>query len=177
MLSEVEQESETTKQSFDKLSQHAAEVEDEAGNHLETARSNIEEFRLALDGATSSFNDRKASATEHFEAFEENFRNKLESLTNDFGTVVQEGNTKLATVQNTLDTTSGDVITAMSQKFVEDAVGELSSSADKLTEATSTLREGGESASDLLDGKIGDIIDQLDEVVDIIEEIKPVRGQ
>jgi hypothetical protein len=62
----------------------------------------------------------------------------------------------------------------MSQKFVEDAVGELSSSADKLTEATSTLREGGESASDLLDGKIGDIIDQIDEVVDITEEIKPV---
>ena len=127
-----------------------------------------------MDGATSSFNERKTTLMEHFAAFEEDFKNKLEFLTSDFSRVEEEGNSKLATVQSALDTSSSDILTAISQKFIEEAVGELSESADQLTTATSTLRDAGEGSSEVLDEKLLGIVDQVDDVVAIIEDIRPV---
>jgi methyl-accepting chemotaxis protein len=104
----------------------------------------------------------------------ENFSNQLDSLSSNFSTLATEKSNKLETVQSSVDTISSDVLGAIAQKLVEEAVGELASSAEKFTEATSTLREAGEESNELLDGKLGDIIDRVDDVVEIIEDIKPV---
>jgi len=80
----------------------------------------------------------------------------------------------LEVVQGILDTTSGDMVLRLIKKFVEEALGSQIQP-KTVTEATSTLRElGGEESRELLDEKLGDIIDEVDKVIDIIEDIKPV---
>lgn len=175
--SEVNEDSETTKASFEKLSQQAQEVETEAGNNLETSQSNLEEFQTAVDETTSSFNERKTTLLQHFGAFEEDFKNRLESLNGDFYRVEEESNNKLATVQSTLDTSSSDVLAAIAQKFIEEAVSELSDSADNMTKSVSVLAEAGEGSNDLLDEKLADVVDEIVDVFGFIKEIEPVLEQ
>ena len=53
-------------------------------------------------------------------------------------------------------------------------MGDLTESAGGLTEALGFLETAGSEAGDLLEGGIGDIVDQVSEITDLIEEIKPV---
>lgn len=53
-------------------------------------------------------------------------------------------------------------------------MGDLTESAGGLTDALGFLKDAGEESGELLDGGIGDIVDKVDEVTDLIEDIKPV---
>ena len=104
----------------------------------------------------------------------EEVQNHLESLTNDFSEVANEKKDKLSAVESNLDSTSQEVLSALTQKFVEEAIRELTGSAEKVTEASSQLKEAGDEVNEVLGDRIDEILDKVDDVVAIVKKIEPV---
>lgn len=73
-----------------------------------------------------------------------------------------------------MDTASGEAIATLQKKFIEEALEQFTDSAGKLTEAISSISEVGEKSEEILDGKLGNIMDKIGDVVEVIEKIKPI---
>ncbi|NJK58362.1 MAG: hypothetical protein HC939_21470 [Pleurocapsa sp. SU_5_0] len=53
-------------------------------------------------------------------------------------------------------------------------MGDLTGSSEGLTQAFSALDSAGGEMGDLLKGSIGEIVDQISKVTDLIDEVRPV---
>lgn len=128
------------------MQQQVEDFEAEVDSQIETAEASIEYFRSLADTVKSSFLSRQETLTSQFDTFEEDIKAKLDSLMQDFAALIQAGEEKLSDLETIVDNTSSEVITSMSEKFIEEAVGKLSNSGKQLNEAISNLKDVGESS-------------------------------
>ncbi|MGL4502424.1 MAG: hypothetical protein ACRCU2_25395, partial [Planktothrix sp.] len=105
---------------------------------------------------------------------ESEIKSQLESIMNAFDNLMEEGENKLTALENILDTTSLEVMTGIAQKYTQEVFGELTGASTELTNAISFLEETSESATDIFDSKLGEVIDRVGEITQIIETIKPI---
>jgi uncharacterized phage infection (PIP) family protein YhgE len=173
-LTELQAQAEQTQAGFDQLVQQTQTFSEEVGEQLETVKENLSDFQELIDSVKSGFTDRKTALVAEFDTFEQHIREKLQSLTEGFTTLIDESTSQIEAVEQVLDTTSGETIAAINRKFVEEAMSELSRSAEDLNRAISGLGEIGETSKDLMEGEIGEVLDKVSEVTDLIKKIKPV---
>jgi chromosome segregation ATPase len=173
ILTEVEQDSEITQASFDKLSQQAAVFESEVDTWEDSANSNIEALRGSVDEAKNSFNQHQTNLLEHFDTLGQDIGQRLENLMVDFGSLMEESSNQLIALNDALNTAPSDAIAAMNQKFTE-ALGEISSEAKRLASSLSALGEAGINDGERMNGRFAEVIDQIAEVAGHIEKILPI---
>jgi hypothetical protein len=109
-----------------------------------------------------------------FEAFAEELREKLDKLSDDFDTVRETTSDRKNNLSGDLESLVGDVTSGIATKFTDEVMSQLTDSAGGLTDALSVLDDAGGEAGELLDGSIGEIVDSVSGVTDLIEEVKPV---
>ena len=173
-LTEIEGQAETTTNNLAELASQFQEMETEIDSQIETAKTSISEFREFVEDVKENLTERQTNLLEQFEAFEEKVKQKIETLMGDFDNLIEQGKNQLTELENSLDSISEDAVTNLNKKFIEEALGELTNSAGDLGKAISVVSEIGENSQELMDGKIGEIMDKVSEVTNLIEEIKPV---
>jgi chromosome segregation ATPase len=156
------------------LTQQIEAFEGTLDSCLEATQGEIAEIQAVVVTVTSSFSDRSNQLVEDFNTFEQGIQAKLETLVEQFASLVEHGTQQLQDLETLLDTVSGETLTAVNQKLTEELLGSLTQSAGGLRDAIGGLSQVGESSKDLLDGEVGEILDKVSAVTDMIEDIKPV---
>jgi uncharacterized phage infection (PIP) family protein YhgE len=172
--SELESAAESYGEQLSQLSEQVQELTNDIENELETVKGDLGEFKEIVETAKSSFEEQKVRLLQEYDNLESEIKSQLESIMNAFDNLMEEGETKLTALENILDTTSSEVITGINQKYTQEIFGELTKASTELTNAISFLEETSESATNIFDGKLGEVIDQVGEITGIIEKIKPV---
>jgi chromosome segregation ATPase len=173
-LTGIQSETEQVQAGFDQLVQQVQVLSEEVGEQLEMAKGSLSEFQELIDSVESSLTERKTTLVSEFDTFEQQIREKLQCLIEGFTNLVSESTSRIEAVEQVLDSASGEAIAAISHKFVEEAVSELTTSAGDLNQAISGLGEIGEASKGLMEGEVGEVLDKVGEVTDLIERIKPV---
>jgi hypothetical protein len=173
-LTGLQSEAEQVQAGFDQLVQQVQVLSEEVGEQLEMAKGSLSEFQELIDSVESSLTERKTTLVSDFDTFEQHIREKLQCLIEGFTNLVSESTSRIEAVEQVLDSASGEAIAAISRKFVEEAVSELTTSAGDLNQAISGLGEIGEASKGLMEGEVGEVLDKVGEVTDLIERIKPV---
>jgi hypothetical protein len=92
----------------------------------------------------------------------------------EFGTLMTEAGTQFDNLSGFLDSTSSDKLSAVKDLFLETILGELGSQSGALGEAMSVLEGVGQAGQQLMEGGLGELINGMQGVIDVIDAIKPV---
>ena len=173
-MDELQTEGDQVVERLEPLTQQIEAFEGTLDSCLEATQGEITEIQEVVVTVTSSFSDRSNQLVEDFNTFEQGIQAKLETLVEQFSSLVEHGTQQLQDLETLLDTASGETLKTVNQKLTEELLGSLTQSASGLHEAIDGLSQVGESSKDLLDGEVGEILDKVSAVTDMIEEIKPV---
>ncbi len=173
-MDELQTEGEQVAAHLEPLTQQIEAFKGTFDSCLEATQGEISEIQAVIVTVTSSFSDRSNQLVEDFNTFEQGIQAKLETLVEQFSSLVEHGTQQLQDLEKLLDMTSGEMLTAVKQKLTEELLGSLTQSAGGLHDAIGGLSQVGESSKDLLDGEVGEILDKVSAITDMIEEIKPV---
>jgi ABC-type transporter Mla subunit MlaD len=156
------------------LSEQGQSLNGECESQLQEIQANTTQLQSLLEEVKSDFETRKSSLLEGFESIEQEAQVRLQTLTENYSTLLDEGNNHLHELESLLDNTSGEAILALSRKFEEEVLTQLTQSAGELSQLIEGVGSAGEASQDLLQEEVGSVLDKLGEVTQLIEQIKPI---
>jgi predicted nucleic acid-binding Zn-ribbon protein len=156
------------------LNEQGQSLNEEFESQLQEVQANTTGFQSLLEEVKGEFETRKSSLLEGFESIEQEAQVRLQKLTENYSTLLDEGNNHLHELESLLDNTSGEAILVLSRKFEEEILTQLTQSAGELSQLIEGVGSAGEASQDLLQGEVGSMLDKLSEVTQLIEQIKPI---
>ena len=120
------------------------------------------------------FEEKKEDLIEQFEELSTELKDHLETLESSVSRVEEESGEFKQDLESNLDSLAESVTSALAARFADEIMEELTGSAAGLTEAFSVLDSTGGEMTELLEGNVGEIVDQVSEVTDLIEQVEPV---
>jgi len=174
MISDLNSEGEQTLSQMDNLSQEVQDLTNNLDQQGEEINTNIDNFQSFVTTAQTDFNNSKNLLLEKFTQLQSALTEKLDIVSSDFDNLMAEGRDKQVNLESIFETTSNETISTLSQQFTSELPSSLTDSIDGLIEALSILNDIGASSEDLLGSGLGDIISDIDQVLEPIEDVLAV---
>jgi hypothetical protein len=169
------------KQKFDEcgtqssnLNEQGQSLNEEFESQLQEVQASTTGFQSLLEEVKGDFEIRKISLLDGVESIEQEAQVRLQKLTENYSTLLDEGNNHLNELESLLDNTSGEAVLVLSRKFEEEILTQLTQSAGDLSQLIEGVGSAGEASQDVLQGEVESVMDKLSEVTQLIEQIKPI---
>lgn len=158
---------------FEELKGNNVDFQEASSTVAEGAEDLMDELRAAITESVTRIEERRVSLTEQMSALESDAVEKLENLGNQFEeaheTTGQRVDTLLQDVDTATDKSASEIREQFADNCVEKVLAEFSALGDAFNALGSVAGEGGGD----YDGAVGKIVDQIREVAELIEKIRP----
>jgi chromosome segregation ATPase len=145
-----------------------------ADGHLDKAAETIQQFRTHIVEARDVVSDTKDKLVAEVDEFEAGARKALDTLLGDADDFIEKGTDVLEDMTGNLESFTEKAVDVLGTQIAEAVVGQLTEAIQPLEQAFDTLGDLAGNSEESLLGKFGDIADQVGEVGEILDKIKPV---
>jgi chromosome segregation ATPase len=174
ILGRLDQEASEKKAELLDLVEKVKALQAAADAHLDKATETIDVFRGHVVDARDAVRETKEQVVGHLDELEEGAKKALDELLGDADDFIEHGTQVLETMAGNLEQLTDKAVELLGTQIAEGVVTALTQSVQPLEQAFETLGELVGSSEESLLGKFGDIAEQVGEVGEILEKVKPV---
>jgi DNA repair exonuclease SbcCD ATPase subunit len=174
MLSTARSHYDSCKQGLEQLSQQIVDYQSAAAAEVQSRQEQIQQFQGQIEAVESELTQRKDALVSDYDQLTSQLVSSASSMHSDFAGLMSSIGSNLTSASSLVDSTNAEKLDFLRNLFLDQMLAQLGENASQLTDAMSLLEATGQAGQELLDSGLGDLLDSMKGVIDVLEQVKPV---